>query len=192
MRIVAGKFRGRNLAKSDHLKSLRPTTDKNREALFNILFSAKFIREVGFDLTDAAVLDVCCGSGAVAFEALSRGAKSATLLDNSAIHLDLARENARLLGVENDVKILFADTKRLPRNEIFFNLIFIDPPYSVNYSEILKNLLNTGWIKKESLIVVEFDSITLKKNPEHFSLESFDLLDLRDYGKTSFAFLLLK
>jgi 16S rRNA G966 N2-methylase RsmD len=58
MRIVAGKFRGKNLVKSDHLKSLRPTTDKNREALFNILFSAKFIKEIGFKIGGANVLDV--------------------------------------------------------------------------------------------------------------------------------------
>jgi len=185
MRIVAGKFRGKNLAKSDHLTSLRPTTDKNREALFNILFAAKFVKEIGFKIDGAAVLDVCCGSGAVAFEALSRGAKSAFLIDNSKEHLDLAKKNSLLLKVENDVEILSADAKKLPQNEKVFDLIFIDPPYAEDYSAIIKNLSEKNWIKKDSLIVIEFDATN---EPKNFALENFKLLDLRRYGKTSFAF----
>jgi len=183
MRIVAGKFRGRNLTKSDHLKSLRPTTDKNREALFNILSSAKFIKEIGFKIEDAVILDVCCGSGAVAFEALSRGAKSATLIDNSRTHLELAQKNSEILKVENEIEILCLDAKKLPKNDKNFDLIFIDPPYEDSYLEIIKNLLGKNWIKKSSLVVVEFETNELK------NFENLKLLELRKYGKTSFAFL---
>jgi 16S rRNA (guanine966-N2)-methyltransferase len=186
MRIVAGKFRGRNLAKSDHLKSLRPTTDKNREALFSILGSAKFLKEIDFKIEDAAILDVCCGSGAVAFEALSRGAKLAFLIDNSLTHLEIAKKNSQLLKVENDVEILFSDVKKLSKNEKFFDLIFIDPPYAEDYAAIIKNLLDKNWIQKKSLIVVEFDA---NNEPENFIFDGLKLLDLRRYGKTSFVFL---
>lgn len=186
MRIVAGKFRGKNLAKSDHLKSLRPTTDKNREALFNILSSAKFIKEIGFKIDGATVLDVCCGSGAVAFEALSRGAKSVFLIDNFKAHLDLAKKNSELLKVENEVKIFFADVKNLPKTEKFFDLIFIDPPYAEDYSAIIKNLLEKNWIQKKSLVVVEF-----KTSMEDFVSPPLQVLDLRHYGKTSFAFFII-
>jgi 16S rRNA (guanine966-N2)-methyltransferase len=160
MRIIAGKFKGRNLAKSDHLKTLRPTTEKNRESLFNILASAKFIKEIGFELADKKILDVCCGSGAVGFEALSRGAKSVVFIDNNLAHLDLVKKNCEILQTENCVKILQADVKKiakfLPKNEEFFDLVFIDPPYEEDYELIIQNLLEKCWIKQNSLIVVEF------------------------------------
>ncbi|MBP7710272.1 MAG: 16S rRNA (guanine(966)-N(2))-methyltransferase RsmD [Rickettsiales bacterium] len=185
MRIVAGKFRGKNLAASDHLKSLRPTTDKNREALFNILSSAKFIKEIGFQIVGSEVLDLCCGSGAVGFEALSRGAGSVVFIDNNQGHLALTKKNSELLKVEKDVKIICADAKNLPQNEKLFNLIFIDPPYAAEYLAIMTNLLEKGWANKTSLIVVEFQS---DAKPQDFASENFQLLDLRKYGKTSFAF----
>ncbi len=180
MRIIAGKFRGRNLVKSDHLKSLRPTTDKNREALFNILSSSSRLKFDG-----AEILDICCGTGAVAFEALSRGARFATLIDNSRTHLEIAQKNSLILKAEKDVEIICADAKKLPKNEKFFDLIFIDPPYKEDYRAIIENLLEKNWIKKNSLIVVEFESTS---EPD-FSDKSLKLLDLRRYGRTSFAFL---
>lgn len=194
MRIVAGKFRGKNLAKSDHLKSLRPTTDKNREALFNILSSAKFIKEIGFRIDDAAVLDVCCGSGAVAFEALSRGAKSVFLIDNFRAHLDLAKKNSEILNVQNEIEILCADVKNLPKNEKFFDLVFIDPPYAEDYSAIIKNLLEQNWIQKKSLIVVEFEAFgegLVQQIAGGHVGPPLRVLDLRHYGKTSFAFFMI-
>jgi len=198
MRIVAGKFKGRNLVKSDHLKALRPTTDKNREALFNILASAKFIKEIGFETVGAKFLDVCCGSGAVGFEALSRGAKSVVFIDNNLAHLELVKKNCEILQTQDCSKILRADVKNigkfLPKNDEFFDLVFIDPPYEEDYKSIMDNLLENDWIKKEQdakkqLIVVEFQS---NFNHKNFTAENFYLLDLRGYGKTSFAFFLKK
>ncbi len=189
MRIIAGKFRGKSLVKSDHLKSLRPTTDKNKEALFNILFSAKFVREINFKIVGAKILDVCCGSGAVGFEGLSRGAKSVVFIDNNLAHIELVKKNSQILKVENDIKIICADVKNadknLPKNEIFFDLVFIDPPYAEDYQVIITSLAENGWIKKSSLIVVEFQTIN---EPKSFSLSNFILLDLRHYKKTAFAF----
>lgn len=170
------------------MEELRPTTDKNREALFSILSSGKFIKEIGFKIDGAAILDVCCGTGAVAFEAISRGAKSAVLIDNSEAHLAIAKKNSLLLKVENDVEIICADVKKLPQNEKFFDLVFIDPPYAEDYPAIIKNLLEKNWIKKSSLVVVEFDKTN---EPKNFIFENLKLLDLRRYGKTSFVFLQL-
>ena len=136
MRIITGKFRGRNLFKSDHLKSLRPTTDKNREALFNILSFGRF----GFKLIDSKILDLCCGSGAIGFEALSRGAKFITFIDNNREHLELVKKNAELLKVESDCEVICADARNLLENKKEFDLICLDPPYSEDSWPIIKNL----------------------------------------------------
>ena len=189
MRIIAGKFKGRKLVKSDHLKSLRPTTDMAREALFNILASGKFINEISFDINGANILDVCAGSGAVAFEALSRGAKFATLIEKDRGHIEIIRSNAKVFDVENQIKILNYDAKKLPKNSEFFDLIFIDPPYEDNYKEIIEKLCSENWIKQDSLVVIEHDSIFNKKG---FDIgKSLKFLDLRSYGKTSFSFFTL-
>ena len=140
MRIVAGKFKGRKLAKSDHLKDLRPTTDRNREALFNILTSGRVVNEAGFNLIDANILDVCCGSGAVAFEALSRGAKLATLIDNNLDHLEIAKKTARDFGIKNEAKILCLDVRKLPENKEFFDLEYRKHKHHLSSSKALAEL----------------------------------------------------
>jgi 16S rRNA (guanine966-N2)-methyltransferase len=188
MRIISGKFRGRKLAKSDHLKSsLRPTTDMAREALFNILFSAKSLKEFGFDLNGANVLDLCCGSGAVAFEAISRGAKSATLIDNNRIHIAVAKSNAELLKVESEVKILQADAKKLGPNNEFFDLVFIDPPYKENYLEIVQSALEKKWIQEKSLVVIEFNTSSDLGEIRNLLRK----IEVRSYGGTSFGFFMV-
>ena len=181
MRIVAGKFKGKKLTDSAHLKLLRPTSDKNREALFNILFSAKFIKEMNFLLDEVDVLDLCCGTGAVAFEALSRGAKSVLLVDKNSQHLEIAKKNAQILAVENQTKFLLCDAEKLPNATFAYGLVYIDPPYAFNPSEIIKNLIAKNWIDKNSLIVVETAEIDFEENNLH-------LLDKRKYGKTNFSF----
>jgi len=189
MRIVSGKFRGRKLVDFDHFRLLRPTTDKNREALFNILFFGKFIKEIGFSLADAEVLDVCCGTGAIGFEALSRGAKSCTFIENNRSHIELVKKNSELLHLENQVKILSLDAKKLPKNEKFFDFIFIDPPYKQDYSEVIKSLLDNHWIQKKSLVVVESEA---GQNPESLEFDGLELLAARDCGRTVFTFFLTK
>lgn len=189
MRIISGELRGRKLVDSLHLrKTLRPTTDMAREALFNILFSARSLREIGFDLHGAKILDVCCGSGAVAFEALSRGAKSAVLIDNNRKHLELVYQNAEALKVADRVKIMQQDAKKLPKNSEEFDLVFIDPPYREDYDSIVESLVNQGWIQKKSLIVIEFDTMSDLENISQFLKE----VETRNYGKTAFKFLQLK
>ena len=190
MRIIAGKFRGRKLLDSSHLKALRPTTDANRESLFNILSAAKFIREIDFEITNCQIIDVCCGSGAVAFEALSRGAKSAILIDNSRVHLELAKKNSELLKVENQCSFLFSDVKNIApssaASDASRSLIFIDPPYDADYQNMLNNLVKKNWIKEGDLLVVE----ATKNSKINFDLAAFKLLEVKNYGITSFSFLI--
>ena len=184
MRIITGKFRGRNLFKSDNLKSLRPTTDKNREALFNILSFGKFAKGLDFKLIDSKILDLCCGTGSIGFEALSRGAKFITFIDNNREHLDLVKKNAELLKVESDSEIICADARNLLANKNEFDLIFLDPPYSEDSLPIIKNLLEKNFIHEKTLLVVEMKS---GKEPKSFS--PLTLLESRKYGSTSFNFL---
>ncbi len=176
MRIISGKFRGRKLAKSDHLKSLRPTTDKNRESLFNILSFNKF----GFELRDSNILDLCCGSGAIGFEALSRGAKSVTFVDNNREHLELVKKNAAILGVGNEAEIICADARNFSQNQKIFDLIFIDPPYDQDCAPIVQNLLDKNFISEKTLVVVETKESSKMPLP---------IAEIRNYGSTNFIFL---
>ncbi len=180
MRIITGKFRGRNLAKSDHLKSLRPTTDKNRETLFNILSFGKF----GFQLRGSKILDLCCGSGAIGFEALSRGAEFVTFIDNNREHLELLKQNIALLKVESECEVICADAKNLTRAKKVFDLVFLDPPYDQDSLPMIQNLLEKDFISENTLLVVETKS---EKETQNFS--PLNLLETRKYGSTTFNFL---
>lgn len=190
MRIISGKFRSKKLADSEHLKQLRPTTDKNREALFNILNSAKFIKEMGLRIDEAEVLDVCCGSGSVAFEFLSRGANFAVLIDSNLQHLELAKRNAKMMNLENNCEFLLCDAKaKLQEAKRSFDFIFIDPPYDENYSEIINNLQKKNWLSEKALIIVEFKSGLESCLDDCLFLER---LELRKYGLTVFGFYKLR
>ena len=191
MRIIAGKFRGRKLVDCEKLKTLRPTTDKNREAFFNILQSAKFLKDLNFSLIDCNFLDLCCGSGAVGLEAISRGAKKVFFVENNYPHLEILRKNIELLKVENQTKILAENVKNLNYLNEDFNLIFLDPPYDENYQEIVENLLTKKYLKSQTLMVVEFEAKKFKKF-EDFFINNFEILDQRIYGISLFGFFKIK
>lgn len=186
MRIIAGKHRGRKLVDCSKLKDLRPTTDRNREALFNILNSSRVLREIGFELNGTNVLDVFCGSGAISFEALSRGAKLAGLIDKNAKHLEIAKENAKILK-ETNIEFFQSDLERpIFAAKKSYNLIFLDPPYAQNLiNNSLNNLTKAGWIEDKALIVLESNQDEEIKLDE----KNFKFLDKRDYDKTVFTFL---
>jgi 16S rRNA (guanine966-N2)-methyltransferase len=189
MRIIAGKYRGRKLIDTKHLKDLRPTTDANRENLFNIILSSKNIKEIGFELKNCNVLDVFCGTGAISFEAISRGARSATLIDKNRLHLENAQENAKILK-ESNLEYLCLDlSHKMPKAKQQFNLIFIDPPYSKNLAAIaVQNLIDSGWIENQALIIIEHSSLE-NLQPLERKLEQ---LEQRRYKETFFTFLKIK
>lgn len=183
MRIIAGKYRGRKLVEARMLKDLRPTTDSNRENLFNILSSSKTIQNTGFELQNCHLLDVFCGTGAVSFEAISRGAKSATLIDNNPKHLEIAKENSFSLKENNLQYFCFDLTGQAIKAGKQHNLIFIDPPYSKNFAAIaFENLAKSGWIDQSALIIIEHS------RAENLPEGKLKLLEQRQYGKTIFSF----
>lgn len=152
MRIVGGAWRGRPLTalgKGDALGRLRPTTDRVRESLFNLLAHGGF----GDPVSDARVLDLFAGTGALALEALSRGAETATLVERGRVGAKLIRQNIDTLGA--NARLLTADATRLPRG-MSHDLVFLDPPYGQGLGErALRSAAEGGWLCRDALIVWE-------------------------------------
>lgn len=153
MRIVGGKYRGKKIAAPSH-KGTRPTSDRTRETIFNILLhNPSFGSSV---LTDKAVLDVFAGTGALGLEALSREAKSVTFIENDRAALSILYDNVRAFSLPISC-VLEQDTTQLQTIPVIpYNLIFLDPPYRKNLvSPTLLHLFEHGWIAKEAVIVIE-------------------------------------
>lgn len=189
MRIIAGKLRHQTLLDSSKYKDLHPTTDRNRQALFNVLTNGSFLNNINFNLVDAKVLDLCCGSGAVGFEALSRGAKFLTAIDNNNEHLTIAKKNSEKLKISNSCKFILADITKLPLCNEIFDLVFIDPPYNFNYQAIFDELQKKSYFQKQQLIVVE-SQIKNQVNLENLYHNKFSVLSQKIYGNTVFDFLI--
>ena len=182
MRIVAGEYRGRRLSavgKGDPGAHLRPTTDRVREALFNMLGGGRF----GAPFDGAVVLDLFAGTGALGLEALSRGAASCTFVESGRTGQRLIRENIKLLGCGDRARLLGCDATRLPDAGGAADLVFLDPPYGrASGEKALSAARDKGWIAPEALIVWE-------ENAEQVAPEGFDLLDSRRYGDTTVTLL---
>lgn len=179
MRIIAGEFRGRALTpmgKGDAGAHLRPTTDRTRESLFNMLEGGRF----GDPVDGATVLDLFAGTGALGFESLSRGATHATLVDDGRTAQNLIRANVKLLGVADRTTTIKRDARRLPPNAgAAATLVFLDPPYGKGMgSAALLNARIAGWIAPSALIVWE-------ENTAQPAPDGFTLLDSRKYGDTT-------
>ena len=182
MRIIAGQWRGRALAavgKGDAAAHLRPTTDRTRESLFNVLSGGRF----GDPITDARVLDLFAGTGALGLEALSRGAASAIFVDSGRKALSLMKRNIALCGAAQ-TEVLAADATRLPANPGEpFDLIFLDPPYGQDLGgPALRSAAAQGWLAADALVLWEESS-------EPAAPPGLDLLDRRRYGDTVVTFL---
>lgn len=152
MRIVGGRFRGRRLA-APRSQAIRPTSDRLRESLFNILAHG-----YGDPLTGARVLDLFAGTGALGFEALSRGAAFALFVDDGAEARALIRENIAAIGLGGVARIYRRDATRLgPAHPLApFSLAFLDPPYGKGLAEqALSSARDGGWLAPEALVVVE-------------------------------------
>jgi 16S rRNA (guanine966-N2)-methyltransferase len=184
MRIIAGKHRGRRLEAPAGLE-VRPTADRTREALFNILEHGHFTADGTSPLHGARVLDAFAGSGALGLEALSRGGAHATFMDNNAIARSAIRANAKTLGESAHVSILQADATDPPAVSASCAVVFLDPPYQTGLAEqALAALAARGWIAGGAVCSVEVAAReTLAPPPE------FTLLDERRYGKAKLILL---
>jgi 16S rRNA (guanine966-N2)-methyltransferase len=178
MRIISGKKRGLRLAavgKGDLAAHLRPTSDRVRESIFNLLMGGAY----GDPITDARVLDLFAGTGALGLEAWSRGATHVTFVDDGAKAWSLLRQNIDLCGARNDTQTLRRNATRLtPCPGDPFGLIFLDPPYGQGLGQAaLSGALTGGWLAPDCVIVVE-DSCDIAPPP------GFCGLDQRRYGDT--------
>ena len=173
MRIVAGSHRGRRLETPPDQR-IRPTSDRIRESLFNILHH----KLEGF--VGKHVLDGFAGTGALGFEALSRGAASALFVDKDRDALALARRNAASLGLAAQSDFRLADLTRPPQSARRFDLILLDPPYGLGLAgTALGALAAAGWLAPRAVSAVEAD----KSQPETIP-DGFTIIDSRDYGRT--------
>ena|SRR5690606_33171295 len=177
MRIIAGSYKGYTLKVSNSLKT-RPTSDRARETIFNILNN--YISEYA----DLEVLDIFAGSGALGLEALSRGASAATFIEIDREAISKIYDNIGHLKVDDISKVLRLDGTRLPSAYKKFSLIFMDAPYNKGLTEkTLKELFEKEWIAKNALIIIE-TSVN-----ESFSLPPYlTLLNERHIGLASIFF----
>lgn len=183
MRIIGGEFRGRALAsvgKGDVGAHLRPTTDRVRETLFNVLSGGRY----GDPLTGARVLDLFAGTGALGLEALSRGAARAVFVESGRKGQALVQENIALCKASDRAALLRRDARRLGQNEEPpFDLVFLDPPYGKALGEqALQAAIAGGWLAPQALILWE-ESAAINAPQGCISLES------RSFGGTQISFL---
>ncbi len=181
MRIVAGRHRGRSLKTPSDL-AVRPTADRTREALFNILASGKLSAE---RLPGARVLDAFAGTGALGLEALSRGAAQVTFMENFAPAIEICRANIQALGEGERAELMACDVLHPRPAPAPCDLVFLDPPYNQGFAELaLVALRKAGWLAPAALVSVEL------MKTEAFDLpEGFAELDARNYGKAKLIFL---
>jgi 16S rRNA (guanine966-N2)-methyltransferase len=174
MRIVAGKFRGKALLTPGDV-SIRPTADRVRESIFNILAS-----RIGPDFTGVKVLDLFAGTGALGLEAMSRGATSVVFVDTAADARGLIRDNIEALGLGGVAKLLRRDATSLgPAGTMSgITLAFLDPPYNKGLGEqALQSLRDGNWLAPDATIILEESRDAEPALPEGFRLE-----DRREYG----------
>lgn len=182
MRIIGGTHRGRALSsvgKGDAAAHLRPTTDRVRESLFNVLAGG-----YGDPVTGARVLDLFAGTGALGLEALSRGAEMACFVEDGRKAQKILSDNIALLRVGDVAKIARRDARRLGDNlEAAYDLVFLDPPYGKSLGEAaMRAALAGGWIAPGALIVWE-------ENAALAPPDGLRLIEARKYGETTISFL---
>jgi 16S rRNA (guanine966-N2)-methyltransferase len=181
VRIVGGQLRGRSIAAPEH-EGLRPTSDRAREAIFNILAHGI----PGFELAGARVLDLFAGTGALGLEALSRGAAYCLFVEQDADARALIRRNVEAFSLTGVTKIFRRDATDLgpaPRNG-GFTLAFLDAPYGQGLTErALASAAAGGWLASGSLAIVEE-----RKGTAVFLPAGFDAFDQRTWGDTQALF----
>ena len=181
MRIVGGRLGGRTLL-APKTQAIRPTSDRLREALFNVLQHA-----YADPVNGARVLDLFAGTGALGIEALSRGAAYVLFVDDGAEARALLRENTQTLGLAGVTRIFRRDATRLgPAHPVEpFTLAFLDPPYGKGFAEqALASAREGAWLVPGSIVVVEEAVASGFKAPD-----GYEALERRAYDDTEFVIL---
>ena len=178
MRVISGKARGIKLNSLDGTET-RPTLDRVKEALFNI---------VQYNLQDAIILDLFAGSGALGIEALSRKARKVVFCDESHKAIKIINENLEKTNFKNKAVVVNKDYKICLNNlDEQFDIIFLDPPYKTNFAiDATKMIVDLNLISKEGIIVIETDEKLENKISE---INDINLYDIRKYGRVKLMFL---
>ncbi len=178
MRIVSGKFRGKKLA-TPRSDAIRPTTDRTRESLFNILSHR-------LSLDGLRIMDCFAGTGALGLEAMSRGGSFCLFVDEGVEARGLLRRNVEAMALQGQTKIFRRDAARLGErgNLAPFDLAFVDPPYGKGLGErAISSLRKGGWLTPDALVVIEERAGCLP-----VSIPGFGEVDRRSFGDTEIAF----
>lgn len=175
MRIIAGRLKGRKLLTPQN-RDIRPTSDRTRESVFNLLMHGSY---GGEHIIDRRVADLCCGTGALGFEAISRGASECIFVDQDKTSLQLAKDNALHCGVVPSSQFILADASRLPAARSPVALVMMDAPYASPLTVPAYHALTRGqWFEPGALFVVE-----QQKGSAVEELPGAELIDQRQYGK---------
>ena len=190
MRIISGKFRGRKLIKFNK-EGIKPTTDRTRESIFNIIVSYLKINEKNnsLPLKGYNVLDIFAGTGALGLEAISRGADEATFIEKSRDNLIVLYKNIDHLKIKEKVKIIKRSIRKVKKIDGKFDLIFMDPPYQMDiiFKKTLNKILDFKILKKNSLIILEH-----AKNKKLVIPKNFAIIKEKNYGNSSLTLIKLK
>lgn len=183
MRVIAGKARSLKLKTIEGLDT-RPTTDRIKETLFNMLNA---------DIPGCRFLDLFSGSGAIGIEALSRGAKSAVLVENSGKACKCIHENLIFTHLLEDAKVMECDCltaiNKLNGGEVF-DIIFMDPPYNKDYEKmILERLIETNIIDEFTTIIFE---ASLETNIDYIDRLGYEITKIKEYKTNKHVFVRLK
>ena len=180
MRIIGGKYRGKKLW-SPVGGGVRPTADRAREAIFNILYS-----HTGGDYSRLTLLDVFAGTGAFGLEAMSRGFREVTFVD---IDTTSVQKNVKMFAQDSEkLHILKADARYLQKARQKFDVIFMDAPYNCGLTQkAIQTLIKQNWLNSSALCIVEL------RNDEQLEIpEGLELVDERIYGLAKVLFLIVK
>src|SRR5256885_13855599 len=184
MRITAGEFKGRTLVAPQDA-SIRPTSDKVRQAIFNLLEHHPDLHD--FSLAGARVVDLFAGTGALGLEALSRGANYCLFIDNTVQGRALLRQNIEALRLTGKTKIWRRDAAQLGRLDTLapFRVAFLDPPYHQQQIEpALASLRDGGWLLPAAVITLETDESEVVA-----AVAGYTAIDRRIYGSTAITLL---
>jgi RNA methyltransferase, RsmD family len=179
LRIIAGKSRGRRLETVSGIGT-RPTSDRVKEALFNI---------IQMRLTDSIVLDLFAGTGNLGLEAISRGSRKAVFVEKDRNAIAVLNRNCKTLGYLEQIEIIPKDVLKaltdLSKRDILFDIIFIDPPYQKGYEEhVLASIDEGGILEQDGIITVEHDKNIMPPN----RVGNLVRFDERVYGRTGISF----
>ena len=178
MRIISGSKKGKKLY-TPTTDNIRPTADRARESIYNILYS-----KLNKPISEYTFLDIFSGTGSFGLEALSRGPKSVTFVDKD---LSLTKKNVNLCSF-NNVTYINKDARFLPKSHISYDIIFLDAPYNKDLTTpTINNLLLNGYCHLDTLIIAE-----TQKNEELILDKNFTIIDQRIYSIAKFSFITLK